>query len=99
MMGRAIARALCAWRDHRWRPYTLERGRKDPYMRYAVREFCERCEANRLTFEDRSEAVFDRDDVVRLAPAWLEALYRARWGEWPRRRVTMGGAFPVEWQW
>jgi hypothetical protein len=37
--------------------------------------------------------------VRRLAPAWLEGLYRARWGEPPRQRVTVGGEFPALWRW
>jgi hypothetical protein len=89
-----IEELVCAWRGHRW----LAFGEHET-LRYAERDYCSRCEANRLRFGDGDVLVVRRADVVVLSPAWLEGLYRARWGEYPRQRVVRGGAFPEEWQW
>jgi hypothetical protein len=101
----ALTRAVCDRRGHRWREYMLQ-GQPDSFMRWALRRYCTRCEANRLVFLDSKgglptgeELVCTAAEVSRLAPAWLEGLYRARWGDYPRRRVTVGGAFPEEWRW
>lgn len=98
-------RIVCALRGqvtgeaHQWRPYEMVRGATDDTMRFARREFCQTCSSNRLLYDDGDELVVPRVEVVDLSPRWMEGLYRARWGELPRRRVTIGGAFPMEWQW
>jgi hypothetical protein len=100
-----VTAVVCARFGHRWLAYEL-RGQPDPLMRWAEREFCNRCESNRLLFKDTRDGVHNGEvlvctavDVRRLSPAWLEGLYRARWGEYPARRVVVGGEFPAEWRW
>jgi hypothetical protein len=99
-----LTAVICRRRDHRWAPFNAV-GR-DPNMRWAERDYCTRCEAHRLRWlRDRGgeptgeQDVFSRADVLRLAPRWLEGLYRARWGEYPRSRVVIGGEFPADWVW
>lgn len=100
-----LTTAICGRFGHRWLAYEL-RGQPDRLMRWADREFCNRCESNRLLFKDTQDGphngevlVCTSSDVRRLAPAWLEGLYRARWGDYPRQRVIIGGEFPEEWRW
>jgi hypothetical protein len=100
-----VMAAVCERAGHRWLVYDLP-GQRDPYMRWALRRFCGRCESNSLVFLDSrgglptgEELVCSPDEVRRLAPAWLEGLYRARWGDYPRQHVTVGGEFPAEWRW
>jgi hypothetical protein len=102
---RATEGAVCRWRGHRWVPYMLQ-GHPDPLMRWAVRDYCSRCESNRLRFKAARDGPFTGEvlvcsagDVARLAPGWKEGLYRARWGEYPRQRVLTAGPFPAEWRW
>lgn len=90
----AFARSLCAAHEHRWLSHV-----EHPTMRYARRFYCRRCLRNRLEFQWGEVREFSAQDVERLAPAWLEALYEARWGEPPRQRVDSGGRFPTEWGW
>lgn len=76
-------------------------------MRWADRSYCTCCEAHRLVWLASKDTrlpsgevdVFSRSEVVELSPRWLEALYRARWRDYPRASVKVGGRFPSEWMW
>lgn len=78
----ALLRAICRRWDHRWRLYG-----KLPFGR---RELCDRCATNRVVFADgdtvEASAVAIRGGDVEFA----EALYIARWGDVPRRKMRPG---------
>lgn len=75
-------RLVCAKFEHRWRD--------SGHLPYGKREWCERCESNRITLEDGEVFEATAMQVVAADVEFAEALYEARWGAPPRRKMRHG---------
>lgn len=79
-----LMRMLCERLEHRWTPF----GRKLPF---GTREYCDRCGTNRITFDADGEQVYATAmELIAADTRFGEALYEARWGDPPRRKLRVG---------
>jgi hypothetical protein len=81
-------RAICARWGHRWSEY-----KRPGYgsLPYGKREWCQRCLSQSITFPDGERVQTSAPELKAGTDiAFKEALYEARWGEPPRRRMTIG---------
>lgn len=84
-----LTQTFCGLRGrHSWAAFYVTR--PNP-LRYGDRFYCTCCEAGRVVFRDGREVVASAADVRRESPEWGEAMYEARWGDPPSRKMTMGG--------
>lgn len=87
LLADAALRGLCKRLGHRWREYKRPNYAGLPFGK---REWCERCKTNRITFPDGEVVEASAPEIVAGETRFAEALYEARWGEPPRRKLRIG---------
>lgn len=78
----AALRWVCSKRGHRWRLYSQ--------LPYGHRDYCTCCDSNRIVFDDGGIIEATKLQLAAADVEFGEALYEARWGEPPRRKMRHG---------
>lgn len=82
-VANALLQAICRRRGHRWRDF----GGPLPH---GQRRYCVKCESQMVELADGGSIVCTKAELLAREPTFAEALYLARWGEPPRRRMRRG---------